>query len=192
MFNLSNLVLKHLDPLSDPEYALATDDPGRNLVLETYGGLMRRVRAVCPGVYLTGGAVRDTYFGRPVKDLDFISQNGQDAHDLTEAIGQTLRPCIDPEMLALYAPHSGSMLLAYETLDKSINLLYVFDVWGRINEFPDSISRCWTDGEEVYGTAEFKRTALDSCVRTRGNISAEREKRLRDKYPTFSFEFGSL
>lgn len=177
------------DPLTAPEYALTQDDPGRGRVLAAYQDLLRVVRVACPGILLTGGAVRDTYYGRPVKDLDFISQHQDDKYHLGKVIGAKLSPCIDPEMLKEYAPHSGSMLLAYETPDKSTNLLYVFSVYGRITEFPDSISQCWTDGEEVYGTAAFKQTALTQRVEMSHTISPEREARLRSKYPSFSFEY---
>lgn len=182
-FNLDDLLSEEYERTI---YRIQTENGLR--VVDTLGERVKQVRSAVPGLILTGGAVRDTYFNRPVKDLDFITARGSDKDLLATFLGRPLTPCIDPELIKEYAPDSGQMLLAYETDIKDVNLLYVRDIWVRISEFPDSISQCWTDGEYMYGTPDFMETTVSKTVTLTATITPERLARLKAKYPDFEYE----
>ncbi|KVR95827.1 hypothetical protein WK28_01930 [Burkholderia vietnamiensis] len=81
------------------------------------------------------------------------------------------------------------MICAYENYDKTINILHVSSIVGRILEFPDSLSQIWYDGESVFCTHGFSNAVDTGVVTYKPNMSEERLARIKAKYPDFKFEY---
>ncbi|KGC37666.1 hypothetical protein DO62_5146 [Burkholderia pseudomallei] len=146
-----------------------------------------RVSKHLPDAVLVGGAIRDTYFIRNVKDQDYMTERGLSGVTCMEkALGRTMYPCIT-EARADYGSN-GCLTAAYETVRKDVNLLLVTSILGRIQEFPDSISQIWYDGQNVKCTPAFIQTANTKVVTYNERMSPERLTRIRAKYPDFQFE----
>lgn len=156
-------------------------------ILSRYRDEVLTIREKCPGIILAGGAVRDVYFDRLVKDWDFMTVNQDDITRLSTVLENPLLHCLRGAGTKTDYEPSSLLLDAYETEDKSINLLLVKSIMGRINEFPDSISQCWFDGMDVCGTPAFCATALTEVVTYDPKIKPERLEKLKSKYPDFKF-----
>jgi len=159
-------------------------------VLDRYKDEMESLIEYCPGIILAGGAVRDTYFNRPVKDWDFFSVHEQDIYNLGKALDRPLLDCLRnlPANERTYEAE-GSLLAAFETEEKDVNLLLVTSVMERIKDFPDTLSQIWFDGKDVYCTPAFAQTALTERVQYRPSMETSgRLERLQGKYPDFTFD----
>ncbi|RQU14215.1 hypothetical protein DF152_17275 [Burkholderia cenocepacia] len=160
--------------------------PAVSHVIETYGNALTELRKYVPDLVLVGGAVRDVYFKRPVKDLDFMTCDDQAVRVISEYYGETIRNCLD-EPVNEYEGDSNTLIAAYETASKGANVLRVSDIHLHIALFPDSLSQIWTDGEQVYATPGFNKTAADRRVVCNDRMRLERMGRLMAKYPDFTF-----
>jgi hypothetical protein len=162
--------------------------PAVDRVLKTYGPLLTELRAFVPDLILCGGAVRDVYFGRPVKDLDFMSCDSQAPRVLAEHYNEPVTPCdTGAKDVGEYEGDGSSLIGAYENPTKSFNVLWVVGVDCHISRFPDSISQIWTDGAAVYASKPFTETAASRTVLYTNRMSDERLARIHSKYPDFSF-----
>ena len=161
-------------------------------VVAAYRDILREAREAVPGIILTGGAVRDVFYGKPVKDLDFMTDNDAAVEPMARFLNKPLWDCLRNLPDATRAAYEGerSMVAAYETEDKEANLLIVKSIMRRVYEFPDSVSQCWTDGHEMYGTAHFMVTAMNRVIRVSTKIKPERQARLLAKYVDFGFQYG--
>jgi hypothetical protein len=164
--------------------------PAVNRVLEQYGELLRELRTYVPDLLLTGGAVRDIYYGRPVKDLDFMTCDNQAARVLAEFYNEPITPCLQV-VEAMYEATRETLITAYENESRTLNVLLVTDFMAHIALFPDSISQVWTDGESVYGSEAFNETAATRVVRYTDRMSHERLFRIHKKYPDFLYGFDA-
>jgi hypothetical protein len=176
------------EPHEAEKYKIVNAPHLTSSVLAEYDHILFQARRTCPGIVLTGGAVRDVIFDREVKDLDFMSVNMGDKGGLEAYLNEPLLNCLRDFPAKEHYPTQGSLLAAYETEDKRINWLLVSDILTRIHEFPDSISQCWFDGRYVYGTPEFCSTVLSHAVSYKHDIKPERLEKLKSKYPDFHFE----
>lgn len=148
------------------------------------------VRRELPDAVLVGGAIRDTYLGRPVKDRDFMTTRPLAGNLFNPGLcGNAMRSCLIQHHNSAYEGDSGCMICAYENSDKSVNVLLVSSILGRIQEFPDSLSQIWYDGERVFCTPEFSRTLETRVITYKPNMSEERLARIKSKYPDFKFEY---
>ncbi|MFL9902161.1 hypothetical protein PQR71_29165 [Paraburkholderia fungorum] len=161
--------------------------PAVSKVLETYAATLAELRSYVPDLLLTGGAVRDVYFGRPVKDLDFMTCDAQAARILAEFYNDAIYPVLS-EKDEKYEATRETLLKAYENESKSINVLWVSDFNAHISLFPDSISQVWTDGEEVYASVGFNDTAANRVVQCTDRMAQERVQRIKAKYHDFVFQ----
>lgn len=160
--------------------------PAASKVLETYGAPLALLRMIVPDLLLTGGAVRDVYFDRPVKDLDFMTCSDSAHVSIAEFYGETFRNCLD-EPVNEYEGDSNTLLAAYETSSKSVNVLHVSNALSHIAQFPDSISQIWTDGVHVYASDAFKNTEDTRKVYYSERMTDERLSRISSKYQDFQF-----
>lgn len=189
MIDFSNLIRKGAEHEQE-RYRIAP--LGRALQVVREGrALLYDVRKAMPSVIIVGGYVRDTYFMRDVKDVDFMTANEQDVELMQTWLNKPLLNCLRRVPTATRGGYAstGCMVAAYETEEKDVNLLHVSSVMGRIEEFPDSISQCWTNGSDMYGTPAFMATVMSRVVTLDHGISPEREARLKAKYPDFNFEY---
>jgi hypothetical protein len=174
-FNPNDFLRKD-DPVSDPSLILKT--PGSTMVEHVYGKSLRALREHHPDLLIIGGAVRDCLFGRSVKDVDYMTTNTNTVMALTHL--WNLKNISDPTY--------EDTDMVFQNEDKSKDLLFVTDLWHRVACFPDSISQCWFDGTNVYGTTEFMKTYMTEIVTYSANIKDERLQRLKAKYPEFKFQ----
>jgi hypothetical protein len=163
--------------------------PAVSRVLETYAATLDELRRYVPDLLLTGGAVRDVYFERAVKDLDFMTCDDQAARVVSEFYGEPIRDCLD-DPVNEYEGDSNTLIAAYETTSKSANILRVSHHLSHIAQFPDSISQVWTDGENVYASKGFNETVASHVVECTLRMTDERLARIKAKYPDFVFVRG--
>lgn len=170
------------------QYQLSDVNQAR-LVPWLYKPLLERIHITMPGVVIVGGAVRDAFFDREVKDIDFMTIKPGDVELMGECLGMPMLDCLrhKTDSQRKQYEQEPSLIAAYETENKHYNLLLVPSIWKRIQEFPDSISQCWTDGTHMYATQAFCATAMTKVVNCSDRITAERLCRLREKYPDFIF-----
>jgi hypothetical protein len=177
--------------------ALSVIDGWERHVLESAGvAKLKTVRSYMgtapTSLVLAGGAVRDAYYGREIKDLDFmVNRTEADAalDSIDIVFGVRLRPCLGATPHE-YEDGDRSLLSVYESRDKRINLLICTRVMDRIDEFPDSISKVWTTGSAVYATEDFFFTKATGKIKTYDRFTEERRERLSAKYPNHTFIKG--
>lgn len=168
-------------------HVLTLRGPAASRVLETYAATLAELRTYVPDLLLTGGAVRDVYFGRLVKDLDFMTCDDQAARVVSEFYGEAIKDCLDAPVNE-YEGDSNTLIAAYETVSKSANILRVSHHLSHIAQFPDTISQVWTDGENVYASNGFNETAASRIVLCTDRMTGERVTRIKAKYPDFVFQ----
>ena len=161
--------------------------PAVTKVLDTYGNTLRKLRKYVPDLLLTGGAVRDVYFSRLVKDLDFMTCDEQAPRVVAEHFGEAVRSCLEAPVNE-YEGDSNTLIAAYETESKSVNVLRVSHALSHLAQFPDSISQVWTDGEDVYASKAFNDTVASRVVTCSDRMTCERATRIKAKYPDFVFQ----
>jgi ABC-type sugar transport system ATPase subunit len=105
---------------------------------------------------------------------------------LSEFYNEPVRACLD-EPVNAYEGDSNTLIAAYETQSKGVNILRVSHDLSHIAQFPDSISQIWTDGKQVYGAKEFNTTVTTRVVRCSLRMTDERLARLKAKYPDYGF-----
>ena len=181
MFDLKEAVAKRAIVCMDDEWA-------RDILRSEPAAVLRTVRRnkASQDVVLAGGAVRDTYYRRPVKDYDFMTNDIGSVYGVWEALGTRLSSCAKSRDTS-YGP-DGYLCEVFESADKTINLLYCTDYLERIKEFPDSLSKIWTDGTNVFCTQDFLNTKRTGVIKTYPRWTAERKTRIADKYPELQFE----
>ncbi|KVQ06872.1 hypothetical protein [Burkholderia ubonensis] len=160
--------------------------PAVGCVIETYGRTVQELRKYIPDLLLVGGAVRDVYFKRPVKDLDFMTCDNQAARILGEYYEEAFAPCLRQKDDS-YEAAASTLIAAYENPGRSINVLWVSGGLSHIAKFPDSISQIWTDGEQVYASEKFNRGAASRVVFYNERMTDERLARIQSKYEDFAF-----
>jgi hypothetical protein len=176
-FNPNKFLLpSDYDPIKDQNQIIKV--PGSGVVERKYGRDLRALRQYHPDLLIIGGAVRDSLFGREVKDVDHITTSSLTVQALVPL--WNLKNISDPTY--------EDTDMVFQNEDKSKDLLFVTDLWHRVACFPDSISQCWFDGTNVYGTTEFMKTYMTEIVTYASNIKAERLGRLKAKYPEFTFQ----
>jgi hypothetical protein len=174
--NLDHLLAVHANPVEDPKQRLKV--PGVYGVEARYGSDLRALRVYHPDLIIAGGAVRDLLFGKPVKDVDYLTAS--------EATASSLAHLWDLKMVS--DPSYQATDLVFQDAGKTRDVILVADLWNRIGSFPDSISQCWFDGTYVYGTSEFMRTYMTEIITHSTSITDERLQRIRAKYPEFVLE----
>lgn len=163
--------------------------------LNHFQEILRVVRWTFPGSdpVIGGGALRDAYFGRAIKDVDVFLR----ARDFTtlDSVYTTRIQC--PPFLLTYgrrdmfgawdfnhtiAGYPVQLVLA--EFNNKIDLAHTFDI---------GLSRVTYDGGVVYFTEEFLEDSLQRLLNIRRadnhhefRRSLRRVERLRGKYPEFS------
>lgn len=164
--------------------------PNAARVLDKYSELLTTLREYVPDLILIGGAVRDVYFERTVKDLDFMTCDEQAPRALSEFYGEPILPCDRGDKdVGEYEGAGSSLIAAYENLTKRINVLQVCGIDAHIARFPDSISKIWTDGGNVYATPDFNETATSRVVKYNIRMTDERLGRIQSKYADFAYYY---
>ena len=173
---------------------ISLNDYGAEFVHAQYGALLRRIRRLSPSAVLVGGAVRDTIFGREVKDLDFMVLSEADVSGIETALSVTVSDVLGFDRLHGRSEYDAdaNVYRVFETADKKLNILLVGDILHRVVTFPDSISQVIFDGDSVLATQRFIDTASTHVIthshEPQRELKADRRARIVAKYPDFSFK----
>ena len=164
-------------------------------IIEKYSEVVNLFRQhVDPNGVLVGGALRDTFYGREVKDLDFVS---------TAAVppwSPQLRDLVFPEHTFRWIPvenlqhyedeenNPSGLIDVIESTDKTINIIEVLDIARYTRHFPDSISEMVFDGTTVHTSARWRIGAANHEVYYNADrMKPARLEKLKLKYPDFAF-----
>ena len=170
-----------------------------NHVINEYRNVVRSVRNQIPNAVLAGGALRDTFYGKAVKDLDFVvAPEARGAFYPLSAESPWLRGIwpdkefryIDIPDLREYMqqePNGAGIMDVIESTDKTVNFIIVEDIPRYTHHFPDSISQMVFDGETVHTSRQWHAGHVNNRVYYKENIKPERLSRLRQKYPEQMF-----
>lgn len=172
-------------------------------IIETYGPLVRSVREFFPEAVLVGGALRDTYYGVEVKDLDFVIPRGPNELRPIHPINGELRigNVAAQEFMDLFPEQrgwkyvdlpddneyegiigEGPLLDVVESTDKKVNLILVTSVPEYTSQFPDSISQMVFDGTDVHVSRWWTDGNENGLVYYKPDIKANRLAKLKAKY----------
>ena len=164
--------------------------------LQQFRDILQVVRWEFPGSHpvIGGGAIRDSYHGRPIKDVDVFMRK-QDHETLNSELTRFIRPPMlvthgygSPDMHGAWdlvqavAGYQVQLILAdFENLE---DLAGTFDI---------GLARATFDGQRVFYHPDFLEDSKNKELRIRraDNMfekarSLKRIKRLAEKYPDFS------
>lgn len=174
-----------------------------NLTIENLKSLVAEIRKVLPDAIIAGGAPRDVYHHRPVKDIDVMTGYG-----LTKSVLERLATAVGGTFQVAETA-SGDEDFEYEIhFDSQFPRLNVIDIQSfgdtdpvdNIHDFDFGLSQiAVTPRGVIYTDAFLADTALQRLTymhhKTDGTAqreqwrtvsSANRLVRLLDKYPTFT------
>lgn len=152
--------------------------------------VLSRVQTVSPSAIIAGGALRDLYNDKPIKDVDiFIAYNPIIDFEIGELF------CDTTKVFQQHDEYNGVELLAvYEsTID---GVLYNFIVCTEehcdINNFDINICQISCDGKKLSFTAEYSYGIRDKVIRI-VNVNCldenrKRVERIHNKYPEFKVQ----
>lgn len=171
-------------------------------VIDRYSEIVTRFRNDVDGrAVLCGGALRDTFYGVEVKDLDFVllSRDPQGGHrgwsplspELVAAFpDKTLRWVEVGELGEQYHQQGGNgpLIDVIESTDKTINIIVVQNIEQYTNNFPDSISEMVFDGTTVHYSQRWAEGNLLHVVYYDADkMNQPRLDKLMLKYPNWEF-----
>lgn len=163
-----------------------------------YRTILQQLQEQFPEAVLAGGALRDWYFNRPVKDLDiFIQDRGAGTKGLIEeAYGVTFKTTI-PEHIATYKS-LRDLVRSFEGVVSGyrVNVVSLKEGFTGLEQVVDRIDigicQIGYDGTTPYATVDFWNDALDQVLRVvhyrdESDLSRshKRQLRLAEKYPDF-------
>ena len=166
-------------------------------IIEKYSEVVNLFRQhIDPNGILAGGALRDTFYGREVKDLDFVSTAG------IVPWSPQLRDLVFPEHTFRWIPvelieayeggpdeNPGGLVDVIESTDKTINIIEVLDIARYTRNFPDSISEMVFDGTTVHTSARWRAGHANGgeVYYNADRMKPARLEKLKLKYPDFAF-----
>lgn len=171
-------------------------------VINRYSEIVTRFRHdVDARAVLCGGALRDTFYGVEVKDLDFVIPEAQwpqfawspQTPSLVAAFpDKTLRWVDVGEIRELYHQQDGAaggpLIDVIESTDKTINIIVVENIEQYTNNFPDSISEMVFDGTTVHYSQRWREgNNLHVVYYDRDKMRQPRLDKLMLKYPNWEF-----
>ena len=163
-------------------------------IIEKYSEVVNAFRRhIDPNGVLAGGALRDTFYGREVKDLDFVTTRdlAPQAQSLRTVFPDYTFRWIPVEQVGHYAEgadNPSGLIDVIESTDKTINIIEVQDIARYTRNFPDSISEMVFDGTTVYTSARWSIGLVnDEVYYNADRMTQARLDKLQLKYPDFAF-----
>jgi hypothetical protein len=179
-----------------------------NQIPQVWIDMLRKVQGELPSAVIAGGALRDLWHNKPIKDVDIFIPMKSDEVDLD---------AIEAKVLAIY-PYSELVLTSMYGQKGDVatpGFRNIFAIWrmevdgviyelifiedmgeNMIDVFDISICQISFDGEMLHTSKEFMRSIGDGVIRVCNTNRADRQvKRLRrvmDKYPEYVCEPGAL
>lgn len=179
-----------------------------NQIPQVWADMLFKVQGELPSAVIAGGALRDLWHGKPIKDVDiFIPVKAEDVDlDAIERKVLAIHPYAELVQTSLYGQCGNAATPGFRnifaiwrlTVDGTIyELIFIEDVGEILHEvFDISICQIAFDGELLHVGKEFQRSVDDGVIRVCNTNRADRQvKRLRrvmDKYPEYVCEPGAL
>lgn len=161
-----------------------------------------------PSAVIAGGALRDLWHDKPIKDVDiFIPMKAEDVDlDAIERKVLSIHPYAELILTSMYGqrgdiatPGFRNIFTIWRMKVQGIiyELIFIEDMGERmIDVFDISICQIAFDGHELHITDEFYRSVKDGVIRVCNTNRADRQvkrlKRVMDKYPEYVCEPGAL
>lgn len=160
------------------------------------------VRAFLPDAVIAGGALRDLYLGRPVKDVDLFATAPSDYWDADALHRMLSRRSAGRTYVAGYGDMTDDVVEVWEWTDPKtrlvrhstiFNLILLTETPG-VGRFDFGVCRIMFDGQNVIATPEFHEDAANHTFtllrsETPGQFerSVRRFERFQEKYPGWKF-----
>jgi hypothetical protein len=173
-----------------------------------WAAMLNLVQGELPSAVIAGGALRDLWHDKPIKDVDiFIPVKADEVDlDVIEKKVLSIYPYAELVLTSMYgqkgdqaAPGFRNIFAIWRmTVDGVIyELIFIEDMGERmIDVFDISICQISFDGKELFVTDEFYRSVKDGVIRVCNTNRADRQvkrlKRVMDKYPEYVCEPGAL
>lgn len=179
-----------------------------NQIPQVWADMLHKVQGELPSAVIAGGALRDLWHGKPIKDVDIFIPMQADEVDL-EAIERkvlAIYPYSELVLTSMYGQKDDVATPGFRNIfaiwrmtvdDVIYELIFIEDMGENMIEvFDISICQIAFDGHEIHITDEFYRSVKDGVIRVCNTNRADRQvKRLRrvmDKYPEYVCEEGAL
>ena len=179
-----------------------------NQIPQVWSDMLHKVQGELPSAVIAGGALRDLWHGKPIKDVDIFIPMQADEVDL-EAIERkvlAIYPYSELVLTSMYGQKGDVATPGFRNIfaiwrmtvdDVIYEMIFIEDMGENMIEvFDISICQIMFDGELLHTTSEFNRTISDGVIRVCNTNRADRQvKRLRrvmDKYPEYVCEPGAL
>ncbi|WEM05514.1 nucleotidyltransferase [Ralstonia phage BOESR1] len=158
--------------------------------------ILNVVRWEFPGSHpvIGGGALRDSYHDRPIKDVD-VFLRAQDHETLDSELTKYIRPPIIVQHGYGRADMHGAWDFLQEIHGYQVQLILADfnDLYDLAHTFDIGLARATFDGDTLYLSDEFKQDSADKVLRIRRadnefelERSLKRIARLSQKYPDFT------
>lgn len=168
--------------------------------LDRFRDILDVIRWEFPGSHpvIGGGALRDSYHGRPIKDVD-VFLRAQDHETLDSEITRHIRPPIIVQHGYGRADMHGAWDLVQQIAGYDVQLILAdFDnLYDLAHTFDIGLARATFDGKTLYLSDEFLEDSRDRVLRIRrADNRYERERsikriaRLSQKYPEFTHDIS--
>jgi len=180
-----------------------------NRIPQEWVDMLHKVQGELPSAVIAGGALRDLWHGKPIKDVDIFIPIKAESVDL-DAIERkvlSIHPYAELILTSMYGQKGNTATPGF----RNIFVIWRMEVQGTIYElifieeqpgenmidvFDISICQIAFDGHEIHITDEFYRSVKDGVIRVCNTNRADRQvkrlKRVMDKYPEYVCEPGAL
>ena len=178
-------------------------DGGTLVIPEQWKEILSAVQVNHPQAIIAGGALRDLWHGKPIKDVDIFVPVKECSDDLYVDQIIALDPYAEKVASSIYGqsqegePQPGFRHIhviwrlnidgvIYEVIfieDRGEDLISVFDL---------SLAQIGYDGQSLRTTAAFNQTVFDKVIRVlnvnRADRGIKRLRRVLEKYPDYTSE----
>ena len=158
--------------------------------------VLQDIQQVFPGAKIAGGALRDLFFERPIKDVDIFCN----IDEMPQGFDSMLME-VFPQLVLVQG--AGSDKYLGETSDRPIYGIYQFTdakykyeiivtiaACCDVDLFDLSICQITFDGDTLHMTDKFAATVETGCIEVcninRADRQEDRIKRILEKYPDFT------
>lgn len=178
-----------------------------NQIPQVWADMLHKVQEELPSAIIAGGALRDLWHGKPIKDVDIFITLKEDEVDL-EAIERKvlhIYPYAELVLTSMYGQRGNTATPGFRNIftiwrmtvdDVIYELIFIEDRGEIVHEvFDISLCHIAFDGEMLHVGKEFQRTVDDGVIRVCNTNRADRQvkrlKRVMEKYPEYVCEPGA-
>lgn len=158
--------------------------------------VLNKIRAAFPGAVIAGGALRDLYHKRPVKDVDiFVPHFPYESSTVFDMFPEIVldkdtiygRDHVDKDA-------DRDIFAIFKLVDNGVkfDIIFAANKACDMNTFDLDICQINYDGEKVSATDAFMRCVKEKFIRVmninRTDRQAKRLERMKAKYPDYEIE----